>query len=351
MTEPFLKINNRIISPSHPMYVIAELSANHNQNFRQAVKLIETAKEIGADAVKLQTYTPDTITLDSKKKHFIVSDGLLWKGKSLYDLYKEAYTPWSWQPKLKKVADSLKLPLFSSPFDPSAVDFLEKMNVPAYKIASFELVDIPLITKVAQTQKPIILSTGMATFNEVRNAVRAVRSTGNHQIALLKCTSAYPASHKEANLKSIPHLAKSFSLPVGVSDHTMGNVVPLMALAFGACIVEKHLTLSRSCVGPDSSFSLEPNEFKQLIDTIRVAQASIGEIHYGPTKSEKKAIRYRRSLFVVRDIKKGETFKEQNIRSIRPSNGLPPSCLFKILGTHARKNIASGTPLRRDHLC
>lgn len=336
---------HRTIATSQPMYIIAEISANHNQNFQQAVKLIETAKKIGADAVKLQTYTPDTITLNSRKKYFMVGKGLLWKGKNLYDLYREAYTPWSWQPKLKKIADKLKIALFSSPFDASAVDFLEKMNVPAYKIASFELVDLPLIEKVARTRKPIIISTGMGTFHEIKKAVETVRKAGNHQIALLKCTSAYPAEPQEANLKTIPHMAASFLIPVGLSDHTLGSVVPLIAWASGACIVEKHLTLSRRQQGPDSAFSMEPDEFKQMVDSLRTAETSMGKIHYGPTKSEKRAIRYRRSLFIVKDIKTGEKFTMENIRSIRPANGLRPKYLPAILGKTASHAIKVGTPV------
>jgi len=266
-----IEIGGRRIGTGEPVYCIAEVSANHKQNFEQAVRIVEAAKDAGADAVKLQTYTPDTITIQSSRECFQVGGGTLWDGRSLYDLYQEAYTPWDWQPKLKKVADDLGMHCFSSAFDDTAVDFLEKMNVPAHKIASFELVDMGLIRKMAATGKPLIMSTGMATLEEIEEAVSVARSAGGKQIALLKCTSAYPAPAEEMNLRTIPELARRFDVPAGLSDHTMGVAVPVAAVGLGACIIEKHLTLARAAGGPDSAFSLEPAEFKAMVDALHAA--------------------------------------------------------------------------------
>ncbi len=340
-------INKRQISLNKPTYIIAEMSANHNKSFTKAVKILEEAKKAGADAVKLQTYTPDTITIDSDNDCFKVKD-TIWKGKNLYQLYKEAYTPWEWQPKLKKIADSIRIDLFSTPFDASAVDFLEKMNVPAYKIASFELVDIPLLKRVATTGKPVIMSTGMATINEIKDAVDALRANGCKDIALLKCTSAYPASPDEANLRTITDLSEKFNIPAGLSDHTMGSVVAIAAVAVGACIVEKHFCLDRSDVGPDSPFSMEPNEFKQMVKDIRTTEKALGHISYDLTEKQNKNKAFRRSLFAVENIKAGEIFTDKNIRSIRPSHGLPPKYFPVILGKKARTDIQRGTPLVWD---
>jgi pseudaminic acid synthase len=275
-----ISVGNRTIGPGSPIYIIAEMSANHNQDFNQAVQLIKAAKEAGADAIKLQTYTPDTITIDCDNEFFRIRKGTIWEGKNLYELYKEAYTPWEWQPKLKEIANDLGMDLFSSPFDKSAVDFLEKMDVPVYKIASFELVDIPLIQYVAKTGKPMIMSTGMATVAEINEATNAARETGCKEIALLKCTSAYPADPAEMNLRTIPHMVDAFVVPVGLSDHTLGIVVPVAAVALGACIIEKHFTLSRSIPGPDTSFSLEPQEFKAMVEAIHVAEQALGRADY-----------------------------------------------------------------------
>ena len=277
-----LTINGRMVGPGQPVYLIAEISANHNQEFDQAVKIVQAAKDAGADAVKLQTYTPDTITIDGDQEYFHIGKGTIWEGRTLYDLYQEAYMPWEWQPKLKEIADDLGLDLFSSPFDHTAVDFLEKMAVPAYKIASFELVDLPLIRRVARTGKPIIMSTGMATLAEIDEAVRTAREAGAAQIALLKCTSAYPAPPEEMNLRTIPHLSQAFNLPVGLSDHTLGIAVAVAAVTLGACIVEKHFTLSRSIPGPDSAFSLEPHEFKAMAEAVRLAEKACGRCPMGP---------------------------------------------------------------------
>jgi N-acetylneuraminate synthase len=344
-----ITINRRRIGPGQPTYIIAEMSANHSQDFDQAVKIIEAARDAGADAVKLQTYTPDTLTIDCDTGYFQVK-GTIWEGYTLYRLYGEAYTPWEWQPRLKEIANSLGLDLFSTPFDASAVDFLEQMDVPAYKIASFENIDLPLLRKVASTRKPVIMSTGMATLAEVDEAVRTLREASGEQIALLKCTSAYPAPPQEANLHTIPHLAQAFGLPVGLSDHTLGIAVPVAAVALGACIIEKHFTLSRDIPGPDSAFSLEPGEFRAMVDAVRVAEQALGQIHYGVSDKEAQSRVFRRSLFVVQNVRAGEVFTDANVRSIRPGYGLPPRYLDNVLGRRAARDIERGTPLTWDDI-
>lgn len=343
-----LNINNRRVGPGAPVYIIAELSANHNQRYEQAVKLVQAAKDAGADAVKLQTYTADTLTIQSDQEYFRIGGGTLWDGRTLHDLYLEAYTPWDWQPRLMEIAVSLGMDLFSSPFDFSAVDFLEQMNVPAYKIASFELTDLPLIQRAARTGKPIIISTGMATLSEIADAVQAARDAGASEIALLKCNSAYPAPAEEMNLRTIPHLADAFHVPVGISDHTLGITVPVAAVTLGACMIEKHFTLSRASGGPDSAFSLEPDEFRMMVEAVRVAEKALGEVSYSLSKSEASSRVLRRSLFVVRDVSRGEAFTEENIRSIRPGHGLSPKYITQIIGRHAVKDIRMGTPLSWD---
>ncbi len=342
-----MKIAGRRIGNGAPVYIVAELSANHNQDYQQAVKLIEAAREAGADAVKLQTYTPDTITIDSDNEYFRIK-GTAWDGRNLYQLYGEAYTPWDWQPKLKDVANHLGLDLFSTPFDDTAVDFLEKMSVPCHKIASFELVDTGLLRKVAATGKPVIMSTGMATYEEIEEAVQTLRQAGCRQLALLKCNSGYPAPPEEMNLRTIPDMARRFDLPVGLSDHTLGIAVPVAAVALGACIVEKHFTLSRATPGPDSAFSLEPAEFRAMVDAVRVAEKSLGAVNYQPTQREAASRQYRRSLFVVAGVKAGEVFTEKNVRSIRPGHGLAPKHLSEVIGRRASRDIARGTPLSGD---
>jgi N-acetylneuraminate synthase len=326
--------------------VVAELSANHNQDFSQAVRIIHAAKQAGADAVKLQTYTPDTITIASDRAEFRISGGTIWDGRNLHDLYGEAFTPWEWQPRLKSVAEDLGLDLFSSAFDPTAVDFLEEMGVPAHKVTSFELVDIPLIQKMAHTGKPLIMSTGMATVAEIEEALQSAREAGATEIALLKCTSAYPAPRDEMNLLTIPEMIRRFGVPVGLSDHTMGTAAAVAAVALGACIIEKHVTLSRSTPGPDSAFSLEPHEFKTMVDEVRTAEMALGEVHFGVSAKEEASRAHRRSLFVVEDIKEGETFTAANVRSIRPAYGLHPRHLTEVLGKRALRGIKRGTPLR-----
>lgn len=342
---PSIEIKRRRIGAGDPVFVVAELSANHRQQFDEAVNLIKAAKEAGADAVKLQTYKPDTLTIQCHRPGFLIGGGTLWDGKTLYDLYGEAFMPWEWQPKLKKVADELGIGLFSTPYDKTAVDFLEEMGVPAYKVASFEIVDIPLIQYIASKGKPMIMSTGMATLSEIDEAVQAARAAGASQIALLKCTSAYPALPEEMNLRTIPHLSETFGVPVGLSDHTLGIAVPVAAVALGACIIEKHFTLSRSIPSPDSAFSSEPQEFKAMVEAIRSAEKALGEVRYEVSEQEAKSCVFRRSLFVVEDMKAGKVFTEENVRSIRPGYGLHPRYLKDVLGRQAARDIQRGTAL------
>jgi N-acetylneuraminate synthase len=337
-------INGRKIGPGQPTYIVAEMSGNHHQNFAQAVKILEAAHRAGADAVKLQTYTPDTLTIPCDNAYFQIQ-GTIWEGKTLHDLYGEAYTPWEWQPELHRVANSLGLALFSTPFDASAVDFLEDMGVPAYKIASFELVDIPLVRRVAGTGKPIILSTGMATLGEIDEAVRTARENGCRELVLLKCTSAYPAPLTEMNLRTIPHLAEAFGVPAGLSDHTMSHIVPVAAVTLGACLIEKHFTLSRKAAGPDSAFSQEPDEFADMVQAVRAVEQALGKVSYDMTDQEKTSGVFRRSLFVVQDMVQGERFTPDNVRSIRPGHGLHTRFLGQVLDRRATANIPRGTPL------
>lgn len=340
-----LRIGSRRVGPGEPVYVVAEMSANHHQDFGEARRIVEAAAEVGADAVKLQTYRPDTMTLDLDRPPFLIGEGTIWEGTSLYELYEEAYTPWEWQPELKAYAEELGLQLFSTPFDATAVDFLEEMAVPAHKIASFENADLPLIRRAARTGKPILLSTGMASLAEIHEAVEAVRREGGGGPALLACTSAYPAPPEEMNLRTIPHLAEAFGVPVGLSDHTLGTAAAVAAVALGACIVEKHLTLSRDVEGPDSAFSLEPPEFARLVEDVRTARDALGEVAYGRTDGEEASTVFRRSLFVVRDVEAGATFDRDNVRSIRPGDGLPPKFLDVVLGRRAAADVPRGTPL------
>jgi N-acetylneuraminate synthase len=343
-----MSIGGRRIGAGSPVYVIAELSANHGQSFEQAARLVRAAKQVGADAVKLQTYTADTLTIRSDRPEFRVGGGTLWDGRTLYDLYSEAYTPWEWQPKLKALADDLGLDLFSTPFDPSAVEFLEQMDVPAYKVASFELVDLPLIERIARAGKPVIMSTGMATLAEIADAVDVARRAGAAGIVLLKCTSAYPAPPEEMNLRTIPHLAEAFGVPAGLSDHTLGIAVPVAAVALGACVIEKHFTLSRAEPGPDSAFSLEPDEFRAMVDGVRMAEKALGTVHYGLSGKDEASRVFRRSLYVVEDIQAGQPLTVQNVRSIRPGHGLSPKYLTAVLGRRASQYLAKGTPLNWD---
>lgn len=329
-------------------YIIAEISANHNQSYERAEQIVREAAKAGVDAIKLQTYTADTITIDSDRDYFKVGQGTLWAGRTLYDLYQEAYTPWDWQPKLKKLAESLGLHCFSSPFDPTSVDFLEQMDVAAYKIASPELVDLPLIQKVCATGKPVIMSTGMATLAEIEAAVDCAREAGCKELALLKCTSAYPAPAEEMNLATIPHLKQAFGLPVGLSDHTLGTSASVMAVTLGATILEKHFTLSREDGGPDAAFSLESHEMKEMVDAVRFAEKALGKVSYVVTEKEKLNRPFRRSLFAIRDIQEGDIFDETNVRSIRPAQGIAPKYTGDVMGKKARISITKGTPLSWD---
>jgi pseudaminic acid synthase len=340
-----LEINGRRIGQGHPVYIVAEMSANHNRDFQQAVRIMEAAREAGADAVKLQTYTADTMTLDAEAPHFRIGGGTLWDGRTLYELYQEAAMPWEWHSRLLEVGRKLGLEVFSTAFDPTAVDFLEGLGVAVHKVASFELVDLPLIEKMAATGKPLILSTGMATLGEIEEAVLTARRAGATELMLLKCTSAYPAPPAEMHLKTIPHLAAAFQTPVGLSDHTLGIAVPVAAVALGACLVEKHFTLSRELPGPDSSFSLEPRELKDMVQAIRQAEQAVGRVHYGVNEREAASRAFRRSLFVVKDMQAGEVFREDHVRSIRPGLGLAPRYLASVLGRKAARDIPRGTPL------
>ncbi len=345
-----MKIGRHSIGPDLPALLIAELSGNHNHDFDLAVEMVRVAAEVGADAVKLQTYTPDTLTIDCDNESFRIGEGTVWAGKTLYELYGEAWTPWEWQPKLKEVANEAGIDLFSTPFDQTAVDFLERMGVPCFKIASFEIVDIPLIRAVAATGKPLIISTGMATIEEIEEAVDTAREGGCGQICLLKCTSAYPASPEMMNLRAIPDLAERFQVEVGLSDHTLDIEVPLTAVALGARVIEKHFTLDRSAGGPDSGFSLEPEEFREMVERVRLVEQALGSVTYGPGEGEEASRIFRRSLFVVADMAAGESFTGENVRSIRPGIGLHTRHLDEIIGREASVDISRGTPLSWEHL-
>ena len=344
--KPF-KIGDRVISAKHPVYIVAEISANHGQSFRRAVALIRKAKECGADAVKFQAYTPETMTIDSNNKYFRVRHPQ-WGGQTLFSLYQKAYTPWHWLKKLKAVADDLALGFFATAFDATSVDYLEEIDVPVHKIASFELVDIPLIEYAARTGKPLIMSTGMAEQREIRDAVTAARRNGAGDIVLLKCVSNYPAEPGEMNLRVIPDMAGRFGVPVGLSDHTLTLGASVAAVCLGAVMIEKHFTLSRRRQTPDSFFSTEPPEFKMLVDNIRIVEQALGTVTYAKTDREKQSRVFRRSLFAVTDIKRGELLTADNVRSIRPAHGLPPKELRKVTGRRAAKNIRRGTPLDKE---
>lgn len=336
------------VGQGNPVFVVAEISGNHGGYFEKALKLIEAAAGAGADAIKLQTYTAETITLACDEPPFRIGGGANRKCETLYSLYAKNTTPWEWQPELKVAAGDLGLECFSSPFDSSAVDFLERMGVPAFKIASFELVDLPLIRKAASTGTPLIMSTGMATLGEIEEAVAAARFAGCSEIILLKCTSAYPAAPEAMNLRTIPNMAAAFDLPVGLSDHSTGIAVPVAALALGAVMIEKHITLSRSDGGAESGFALEPGEFKVMVEAVRTAEAAMGTVSYGLTEHENASRIFRRSLFVVEDIRAGEKLSEGNLRSIRPGHGLGPKHLEAALGKRAKADIEKGTPLSWD---
>ncbi len=340
-----IEIDGRKIGPRQPAYVIAEISANHNQSLAEALDLISLAKDCGADAVKIQTYTPDTITLDCDNEYFRIGKGTLWEGKNLYQLYGEAYTPWEWHSDLFAHARKVGITLFSSPFDETAVDLLEKLDAPAYKIASFELVHLPLIQRASKTGKPLIISTGMGSLIEIAEAVEAAREAGCKELALLKCTSAYPAPPEEANLRRIPHMADAFGVPAGLSDHTMGSAVAVASVCVGGCIIEKHFTKSRNVPGPDSAFSMEPAEFKIMVNDVRMAEKALGSVTYELTAKEQASRVFRRSIFVVKDIPAGGEITSENVRVIRPGHGLAPKHLSSVTGQKARQPLRRGEPL------
>jgi pseudaminic acid synthase len=344
-------LGSRLVGPGQPPFIIAEMSGNHNQSLERALAIVDAAADAGAHAIKLQTYTADTITIDVHSGAFTIGDpNSLWAGRNLYDLYKEAHTPWEWHAPIMARATARGLLAFSTPFDETAVDFLEGLGVPAYKIASFENIHLPLIRKVAATGKPIIMSTGMASIAELDEAVTAARQAGCRDLVLLKCTSTYPATPENTNLATIPHLRALFGCEVGLSDHTMGVGVSVAAVALGATVIEKHFTLARADGGVDSAFSLEPNELAALVVETSRAAAAMGAVTYGPTEAEKKSLIFRRSLYLVRDIEEGEVLTKQNVRVIRPAGGLPPKDIDVVLGMRARRKAARGTPLTWDLL-
>jgi len=345
-----MRIANKEIGVNQPTFIIAELSANHMNDFDVAVKTIKAMKEAGADAVKFQTYTPDTITIDCDNEYFQKKQGTIWDGQVLHELYEDAYMPWDWQPKLKKVAEDLGLIVFSSPFDKTSVDFLEDMDVPAYKIASFEIIDIPLIEYVASKGKPIIISTGIASLEDIELAVKTCLDAGNDEIALLKCTSSYPAPLDEINLNTIPDIQDKFDVTVGLSDHTLGGEVSTAAVAVGADIIEKHFILDRNMGGPDCEFSMEPDEFKQMVDSIRNVEKALGTVSYELSDKMKANREFSRSLFVVADMKKGDIITEDNVRSIRPGFGLHPKYLKEILGKKVNKDLKKGIPFNLEFI-
>jgi pseudaminic acid synthase len=343
-----MKIGNYEINESSPVFIIAELSANHNQNKQIAIDTIKAAKLAGANAIKLQTYTPDTLTIDCDNEYFKIDKGTLWDGKTLYELYKEAYTPWDWHKEIFEVAEKEGLICFSSPFDATAVDLLESLNAPAYKIASFEIQDIPLIRYTASKGKPIILSTGIATADDIQLALDTCREVGNNEIILLKCTSSYPAPIELANIKTMVDMQSKFGVSIGLSDHTMGNTVPLVSTALGAKVIEKHFIIDKAVGGPDADFSLDPTEFKSMVDAVREVEKALGTVTYELSEKVEKNRKFARSLFVVENMKSGDVINEKNVRSIRPGYGMHPKHLTSILGKKVNTDLAKGTPLNFD---
>ena len=340
-----IRIGKRYVGEGEKTFVVAEVSANHLQDYGRAEAIIKAAAQAGADAVKLQTYTPDTITLDCDNDYFQITQGTIWDGTTLHKLYEAAYTPWEWQPRLMEYANGLGLECFSSPFDATAVDFMKEMDMPAYKVASFEINDIPLIRKIAGLGKPVILATGIAYLEDMERALQVCKEEGNEQVVLLKCTSAYPSPYEEMNLKVIPNMAQVFDCITGLSDHSMGTAAAVASVALGAKMVEKHLTLSRADGGPDGAFSMEPDEFKKMVDEIRIVEKALGKVTYELSEKQKRSREDGRSLFVVKNMKEGEIFTEENVRSIRPAFGLHTMYLDEIMGKRARTDISKGTPL------
>lgn len=339
-----ITIDGRVIGPKAAPYIVAEMSGNHNGDVERALRILDAAKRAGADAVKLQTYRADTITIDHHGPEFMESGGP-WKGRRLYELYEEAHTPWEWHQPIFEHARKIGLTIFSSPFDPTAVELLESLDAPAYKIASPEIVDLPLIRTVAKTGKPLIMSTGMATFDEIGEAVEMARSSGANDLIVLHCTAAYPTPPDEANLSTMAEIAKSFNVAVGLSDHTLGTAVSSIAVALGAVFIEKHFTLSRAQGGVDSAFSVEPAELAELVEIANIAHSAVGAPAFAPTRSEHLVFKNRRSLYVVAPVAKGELFSEANVRSIRPGNGMAPKYLDAVLGKRASRDIRFGEPL------
>lgn len=344
-----IRIGSRVIGAGHPTYVIAEMSANHAGSLERAKEIIRAAKESGADCIKIQTYTPDTLTIDCHNKYFQVENGT-WEGENLYSLYGKAYTPWEWQADLKAEAQKVGIDFLSTPFDNTAVDFLEEMGIGFYKIASFEMVDLPLIRYVASKGKPVIMSTGMATLEEIREAVEAVSSTGNEQLVLLKCSSAYPADPADMHLRTISDMMERFQIPIGLSDHSMGSMSAVTAVALGASVIEKHFCLGREIENPDASFSMNPREFRQMVEDIRRVEAALGVPTYGVSKQEESSMVFRRSIFAVKDIGAGEPITEENVRIIRPGYGMKPKYLTDIIGMRTDREVKRGTPITFDEL-
>ncbi len=340
------KIENHMIGEGHLTFIVAEMSANHLQDYNRALEIMHAAKEAGADAIKLQTYTADTITIDSDKEYFRITGGTIWDGTTLYKLYQEAYTPWEWHAPLMEEAKKLGLICFSSPFDPTAVDLMEELDMPAYKIASYEITDIPLIKLCASKHKPMILATGVARASDIQLAIDACHEMGNDEIILLKCVSAYPTPYEDVNLNMMPTLGSTYDVLTGLSDHTFGSAVPVASVALGGHMIEKHLTLKRSDGGPDGAFSMEPEEFAQMVRDVRIIEKALGKKEYGLTPVQEFEREGARSLFVVGDIAKGETLSPENIRSIRPGNGLAPIRTPEVMGKKATRDLYRGDPLK-----
>lgn len=345
MTEPTATIGGRQVGRGHPTYVIAELSANHAGSIQRAIELVREAARCGADAVKLQTYTPDTMTLPLGSPPFVVGPGSPWEGRRLYDLYAEAQTPWDWHPQLFREARALGLDCFSTPFDRTALEFLEELDPPAYKVASFELVDLGLIAAIAQKRRPMIVSTGMATVEEIDAAVSVVRGHGVDELVLLRCNSGYPANAAEMDLRTIEDMRGRWDVPVGLSDHTLTTTAATTAVALGACVIEKHLTLDRAEGGPDSSFSLEPHELAGLVEQVRAVEETIGQVRYGPSPAERSSLAFRRSLWFVRDVAAGAAVCHEDIAALRPAGGLPPAAIDQVLGRVVLVDVAAGSPV------
>jgi len=344
-----IQIKNRKIGDGYPAYIIAEMSANHSGSIERAKEIIRAAKESGADCVKIQTYTPDTLTIDCDNEYFHIDNGT-WEGENLYKLYGKAYTPWEWQKELKEEADRIGIDFFSTPFDVSSVEFLEELSVEFYKIASFEMVDLPLLRHIASKGKPIIMSCGMGTEEEINEALEAIYETGNREVAILKCSSAYPAISDDMNLKTIADMKAKFEIPVGLSDHSMGYLGAVTAVALGANVIEKHFCISRAIENPDASFSMEPAEFKEMVDKIRQVEKAMGKVSYGASDQEKNSLVFRRSIFVTKDLKKGDVLSKENVRVIRPGYGEKPKYIDDILGMQVQSDVAYGTPFSFDLL-